>query len=257
VATFLGILHYFLAVIQTQNIFLLAIVMLCFVTLSGIFISKLAIDPLQEHVRNLQNLSKETLHELNLPITTIMTNSHMIKKNMQDEKNLKRLSRIESACGMLQQRYNELDYMIKTQSVQEMKENFALDSLINERVQFLHAIYPHVTFELDLVKTQIFNDRIGLAKVIDNIIHNGVKYSPNSNIINIKLSDFTLHIQDYGCGMDEVELLQIFDNYYQSNENMQGFGIGLAMVKRFCDSHGIKLSFKSKPDFGTTVRLKF
>ncbi|OIP58339.1 MAG: histidine kinase [Helicobacteraceae bacterium CG2_30_36_10] len=257
VATFLGILHYFLAVVQTQNILLLAIVMLCFVTLSGVFISKLAIDPLQEHVTNLQNLSKETLHELNLPITTIMTNAHMIKKNMQDEKTLKRIARIESACTMLQQRYNELDYMIKTQSVQEMKENFELDTLINERVQFLHAIYPHITFKLDLAKTQIFNDKIGLAKVIDNIIHNGVKYSPNSNIIKIKLNDFTLHIQDYGCGMDEVELLQIFDNYYQSNEKMQGFGIGLAMVKRFCDSQGIKLSFKSKPDYGTTVLLKF
>lgn len=256
-ATFLGILHYFLAVAQTQNIFLLAIVMLCFVTLSGVFISKLAIDPLQEHVTNLQNLSKETLHELNLPITTIMTNAHMIKKSMEDEKTLKRISRIESACTMLQQRYNELDYMIKTQSVQEMKENFELNALINERVQFLHAIYPNITFELDLAKTEIFNDRIGLAKVIDNIIHNGVKYSPNSTIITIKLNDFTLQIQDYGCGMDEVELLQIFDNYYQSNEKMQGFGIGLAMVKRFCDSQSIKLSFKSKPDYGTTVLLKF
>ena len=257
VASFLGILHYFLAVVQTQNVFLLAVVLLCFVTLSGVFVSKLAIDPLQEHVTNLQNLSKETLHELNLPITTIITNSHLLKKNIQDEKTLKRIARIESACAMLQQRYNELDYMIKTQSVQEIKETFDLDTLLHERVKFFHAIYPHVVFELSLEKTQLFNDKTGLSKVIDNIIHNGVKYSQNNTIINVKLENFTLYIQDYGCGMDEVELLRIFDNYYQSNENMQGFGIGLAMVKRFCDAHGIKLSFKSKPDYGTTVLLKF
>ncbi len=73
---------------------------------------------MSEHVKNLQNLSKETLHELNLPISTIKTNSQMIKKNLTNEKALKRLARIDSACLMLQQRYNELDYMIKTQTLQ-------------------------------------------------------------------------------------------------------------------------------------------
>lgn len=230
VATFLGVLHYFLAVVIIENTFLLAIVLLSLVALSGVFISKLSVDPLQEHVINLQNLSKETLHELNLPISTIMTNTHMLRKNMSSEKDLKRLFRIESACVMLQQRYNELDYMIKKQTLQEMKENFNLDELVTSRVEFLQSIYPHIKFNLELQNMQIFSDKIGLSKVIDNIIDNGIKYSFNSNIISIKLTDGILHIQDYGCGMDEVELLQIFDNYYQSNKNMQGFGIGLSMV---------------------------
>ncbi len=231
--------------------------MLCFVTLSGVFISKLSIDPLEEHVQNLQNLSKETLHELNLPISTIMTNSHLLKKNMTNEKDLKRMQRIESACAMLQERYNELDYMIKTQTQKIIKESFELSELVQKRVDFLESLYPHATFTTELQTTQIIGDRIGLAKIVDNIIDNGVKYSPNSPKIEIKLNNFELHIQDSGAGMDEVELLQIFDNYYQSNTNMQGFGIGLSMVKRFCDRHGIGLNFKSKKNTGTTVTLKF
>jgi two-component system, OmpR family, sensor kinase len=231
--------------------------MICFSALGGVMISKLSVDPLQEHVTNLQNLSKETLHELNLPISTIMTNSNMLKKNMESEKDLKRLSRIETACSMLQERYNELDYMIKKQTLHEIKESFILDELVRERVEFLKHIYPHIEFNLELQTTQIISDRKGLAKAIDNIIDNAVKYSPNSNKCDITLSDNTLHIQDYGCGMDEVELIQIFDNYYQSNDNMQGFGIGLSMVKRFCDTQKIQLNFKSKPDYGTTVLLKF
>lgn len=246
-----------MAVITIESTSLLALILLSLVTLSGVFISKLAIDPLEEHVVNLQNLSKETLHELNLPISTIMTNSHMLKKNMGNEKDLKRLFRIESACAMLQQRYNELDYMIKTQTLQELKESFNLDELVRHRVEFLQAIYPHIVFNLELQKMEILSDKIGLSKVVDNIIDNGIKYSFNSNIINITLANHTLQVQDYGCGMDEVELLKIFDNYYQSNKNMQGFGIGLSMVKRFCDMHNIQLSFNSKPDNGTTVLLKF
>ncbi len=231
--------------------------MLCFVALSGIFISKLAIDPLHEYVKNLQNLSKETLHELNLPISTIMSNSQMLSKSFDDEKTQKRLKRIDSACDMLKQRYNELEYMIKMQSKQEMKESFSLKQLIEQRVLFLKNIYPHIDFKLELQNIELISDKTGLSKVIDNIIDNGVKYSQNSNTIEIRLNTDTLEIQDYGLGMDEVELLKIFDNYYQANDNMQGFGIGLSMVRRFCDSNNIALSFKSLPNSGTTVILKF
>ncbi len=257
VAIFLGILHFLLNIIEVQNTLIIAIIMLGFVSYTGILISKLAIDPLAEYVKNLHSLSKETLHELNLPISTIRANAQMIKKAPQDSKTLKRLSRIESACEMLEQRYNELDYMIKTQTAQEIKEEFNLASLVQKRIDFLSPIYPQMSFNLELEITNIYTDKTGLSKVIDNIIDNAVKYSSNTKNIDIKLSNYTLHIKDYGCGMDEVELLHIFDTYYQSDDTMQGFGIGLSLVKRFCDKYSIHLSIKSKPDYGTTVILKF
>jgi two-component system OmpR family sensor kinase len=253
----MAVLYYFVAVIEIENIFLLLLTLLILTAFTGFIITKLSIDPLFEHVRNLQNLSTETLHELNLPISTIKTNIHMLKKNITNDKDLKRISRIESACDMLQQRYNELDYMIKLQSSNIKHEEFNLDELIQSRVEFLSRIYPHIDFDVEITPTQISNDKVGLSKVIDNLIDNAVKYSQNIHKISIKLHDCTLLIQDYGCGMDEVELLKIFDRYYQSNENMQGFGIGLSMVKRFCDANEILLNFKSKPNFGTTVILKF
>ena len=257
VGAFLASFHYVNNMIKYENVFVIILVFACLVILSGIFISKLAVDPLQEYVTNLQNLSSETLHELNLPISTIKTNLQMLKKNVKDIKNVKRLSRINQASKMLELRYNELDYMIKTQTSKKIQELFFLDELLKQRVKFLQHIYPHILFKLDLQPTQILNDQIGLSKVIDNIIDNGVKYSKKNNIIEISLKNNTLHIKDFGCGIDEVELLQIFDNYYQSNDNMKGFGIGLGMVKRFCDTHKLTLNIVSKKDVGTTIVLCF
>jgi signal transduction histidine kinase len=257
VTSFLLFLYYALDVMDIQNYFLLTVVGVSLVTLSAFFISKLAVDPLQEYVKNLQNLSKETLHELNLPISTITTNTQMLKKNMDTEKSLKRVERIESACEMLKQRYNELDYLIKMQTKQEVKEQFLLDELVQNRVEFLAKVYPYIEFRVKLTQYELFMDKIGLAKVIDNLIDNGVKYSNSSKIIDITIEDNMLLIQDYGIGMDEVQLLGIFDNYYQVNRDMQGFGIGLNMVKRFCDGNGIELIFDSIPNQGTTVKLKF
>ena len=181
----------------------------------------------------------------------------MLNKSLTDEKSQKRLSRINSACEMLQERYNELDYLIKTQSDELISEEFDLQSLTEQRIAFLSKVYPQIKFKTTLKSLQIINDKKGLGKVIDNIVDNGVKYSPNSQTIEINITERTLTIRDYGIGMDEVELLQIFDNYYQTNNNMQGFGIGLSMVKRFCDKNEITLSFQSKPKKGTTVELKF
>ena len=249
--------YYFFVVLAVENLFVLSVIVLCFIILSGVFISKLAVDPLQEYVQNLQNLSKETLHELNLPLSTIKINLGMIHKGISDEKTLKRLNRIESACEMLQERYNELDYFIKMQSRVDVNESFFLDVLVEDRVDFLSKIYPHITFHLTLENLEIFSDKTGLTKVIDNIVDNGVKYSKDSKDIDIQLKNNILFIRDYGIGMDEVELLEIFDNFYQSNSTMRGFGIGLGMVKRFCDKNSIELTFQSKKDLGTTVELKF
>ncbi len=257
VNVFLITLTYLLVNSKVENFFVLTLVFSCFIILCAVFISKLSVDPLEEYVSNLQNLSKETLHELNLPISTIKTNLQILEKKSQDSKDKKRLNRIKNASEMLQQRYNELDYMIKTQTQIRIEESFNLDALIKQRVDFLQSVYPHISFKLVLETTEILNDKIGLGKVIDNIIDNGVKYSPNKNNIDITLQNNTLDIKDYGKGMDEVELVHIFDNYYQSNNSMKGFGIGLGMVKRFCDANDIVLNISSKPNAGTTITLNF
>jgi len=257
VSAFLILLYYALIEMDIQNYIFLAFVIFLLVILSAYFISKLAVDPLEAYVQNLQNLSKETLHELNLPISTIMTNIQMLQKSMEDKKNLKRVARIENASKMLQQRYSELDYLIKMQTKEIVYEHFFLDELIAERVEFLQKIYPYITFNLTLSKYELFMDKIGLSKVIDNIIDNAVKYSADSKIIDISIAENMLLITDYGIGMDEVQLLKIFDNYYQVNKDMQGFGIGLTIVKRFCDENSVELIFDSAPKIGTTVKLKF
>ena len=257
VVVFISLVYYFLLVLKVQNLIVLTIIGLCFIILSAIFISKLAVDPLLEYVKNLQNLSKETLHELNLPISTIKTNIGMLQKSVDDEKTMKRLHRVNVACDMLQERYNELDYLIKTQSSSVDNEMIFVDTLVQERVAFLQQVYPLFEFHLSLERLEVFSDKKGLSKVVDNLIDNGVKYSGDSKLLDISTSNETLIIQDYGIGMDEVELIHIFDNYYQQNSKMQGFGIGLNMVKRFCDTNKIDLMFHSSLEVGTKVELKF
>ena len=249
--------YYIKDVQKFDQLYLLAFIFFVLVIISGVVISKFAIEPLEEYVTNLEELSSETLHELNLPIATINTNVDMIEKNSSDEKTLKRLSRIKTACEMLAQRYNELDYMIKKQTKKEVRERFDLRDLVQERVSFLSSLYSGAQFTSDLESFAINMDKIGLAKVIDNLIDNGVKYSEQPKKIELYLHNGMLSMKDHGVGIDEVILLRIFDRYYQSDDSMPGFGIGLSMVKRFCDTNRIKLNIESKKEQGTTIFLDF
>ena len=92
---------------------------------------------------------------------------------------------------------------------------------------------------------------------IDNIIDNSVKYSPQSAEITILCRGSKLSINDKGQGMDELELFQVFDRYYQSDASALGFGIGLGLVKNYCDKYKIKLHVDSTKGEGTTMQLDF
>jgi signal transduction histidine kinase len=223
----------------------------------GKILSKIAIEPLKEHFYHLDRFSKETLHELNLPINTITANVAMLRKTHDDEKSKKRLERIELATKMLKERYNELDYLIKKQMEKEVIQTFDLCELIDERVLFLSGLYPSVQWDVECTPFEVKLDRIGLAKVIDNLVDNGVKYSAETPQIRVKISENILSICDHGCGMDEVALVQIFDQYYQNDTTMAGYGIGLGLVKRYCDRNGIRLRVDSEVNRGTCMHLEF
>ena len=158
---------------------------------------------------------------------------------------------------MLKERYNELDYMIKKQSERENIEHFDLREVIEDRIRFLRSLYPSVDWQVEIESCEVYTDRIGLGKVIDNLIENGIKYSPKNPIITIALRNNVLSIADQGIGMDEITLIHIYDRYYQSDSTMAGYGIGLNLVKRYCDRYRISLHISSQVDEGTRVTLEF
>ena len=250
-------LFYYLHDILKIDIAVILILMSILGLFSAYMLAKLATEPLMEYIEHLRSLSSQTLHELNLPIATIKSTLGMLKRNQSDPKTLKRLERIESASQMLQQRYNELDYIIKTQTTLKIEEEFEICELLHERVEFLQNLYPSHPIEIECEATTIKGDATGLAKTIDNLIDNSVKYSPKGSKIIVKFNQKSLRITDSGKGIDEVDLIRIFDSYYQEDAKEKGFGIGLSLVKKYCDKNDIELAIDSKVGQGTTVELKF
>jgi len=204
----------------------------------------------------LSHLTREILHEINLPIATIEANLTMLAKSNTSPKEQKRTDRIKAALVRLRRLYAELAYSIKKEILPIEKECFDLRTVLEERVAIQRELGRN-PFVLTLETSMIEVDKIGLEQVIDNIIENAMKYSPMEETIELTLQEDQLTVRDHGTGMDANQILHIYERYYQGDGSQKGEGIGLTLVKRYCDESDIGIKIHSEPKNGTEVVLNF
>jgi signal transduction histidine kinase len=220
----------------------------------GYIISTHLLAPKVEQDANLSQLSAEILHELNIPLSTIKANTRLLEKSLNDDKSVKRLKRIETSSVRLERLYTELVYSIKKEIHPIEKESFSLKDLLKERIEIFEA-FDRNRFNLQVEERVLHADKIGFEKMIDNLLMNAMKYSPKEEAITIRENENTVVIVDRGIGMDETELLKVYERYYQGDRQRDGEGIGLALVKAYCDESGIDIQIKSEKEKGTSVFL--
>jgi len=220
----------------------------------GYIIASHLLIPQKKTQEHLLHLTKDIIHELNLPLATIQANTAMLAKNRTDEKSLKRLRRIEDASLRLKRLYEELVYTIRKEMHEIERERFDLKALVEERVEiFREQNRNPVVIEVE--RCQLLTDKIGFEQMFDNLVSNAMKYSDKESPIKIVLKEHMLQIIDEGIGMDEAQLLKVYERYYQGDRQKEGDGIGLALVKAYCDQEDIGIKIESRRGRGTKVTL--
>ena len=225
--------------------------------LIALMLTKVILAPLVALSHYFDRLLKETLHEINIPVATIQANSTMLKKSLEDDKQLRQVQRIMQASKHLLHLHKQLEYSIKKEFEPPQKTTIDLQDFLLERYDTYKTIYTHVTLHIHTSPYEIAIDTFGLQKVIDNIVANSVKYAKENPTITLHLNEGILTIQDNGVGITHDELLLIFERYYQGQNATQGSGIGLSIVKEFCDKNKIGFNIQSTPKEFTKVVLNF
>ena len=220
----------------------------------GYVLTSVIFAPKKQMEETLTSLTNDIIHELNIPLSTIQANTSMLKKNMQDEKSLKRLERIEDASVRLKKLYDELVYSIRKEMHTIEKVRFHVEVLIKERIGIFQE-QKRNGFALTLEPYEIEVDKIGFEQMFDNLIANAMKYSSKETTIYVSLENDILSIRDEGVGMSATELLRVHERYYQADDRKDGDGIGLALVKTYCDEEGIDIQINSEKGVGTTIHL--
>lgn len=108
----------------------------------------------------------------------------------------------------------------------------------------------------------VMGSRVQLNQLVDNLIGNAVKYTPQGGQIRVVLSEeenqLLLHVADNGPGIPLKEQNRIFEKFYRASNapsGVAGTGLGLAIVKTIVDNHRGRIWVESKPGEGATFTV--
>ena len=182
-------------------------------------------------------------------------NTQLLEKKITDEKSLKRLNRIKEASNNLIKLYEDMEYNIKKEIDKIEKQNCFLDEVIANSINKFDDIKKDTIIRSNVPDIKLLTDTNGFLKMIDNLILNAIKYNTKENPeIDISFNDNVLSIFNKGEKIDTKNLLIIFDRYYQTDPTHEGFGLGLNIVKEFCDKNKIIIKIDTHPN-GNTFNL--
>jgi len=207
-------------------------------------------------------------HELRTPLTTMRSYLEALADGAWKDENIAPhfLNVTQTETERMIRLVNDLLQLSKMDSNEyELNFEFVEFNKFFERIidRFEMSKSQHVEFIRLLPETSYFVeiDTDKLTQVIDNIISNALKYSPDGG--NIRFG-FTVHdnmlkvmISDDGMGIPKENVGRIFDRFYRVDRararSMGGTGLGLAIAREMIEAHGGKIWAESEEGVGTTV----
>jgi len=118
--------------------------------------------------------------------------------------------------------------------------------------------------ELPDTEVMVWGDRQNLSQLLDNLIDNAIKYTPNDGSITVKVSkdneNAILQVTDTGIGISPQFQQRVFERFYRvdkaRSQSLGGTGLGLSIVKNIAEKHGGSISVKSQLGSGSSFTIK-
>jgi signal transduction histidine kinase len=106
-------------------------------------------------------------------------------------------------------------------------------------------------------------DPVRLGQVLDNLVSNAIKYTPNGGAVSITMTrtgeTATIAVRDSGIGIPEGEQGQMFGRFFRASNarvsGIDGTGLGLAITRGIVEAHGGTIGFDSVVGAGTTFSI--
>ena len=210
-------------------------------------------------------------HEFRTPLTLIITPLEAIIKSEKSEEMKARLSTIYLNAQSLLSLVNQLLDFRKLEMKGEKLKLYKIN--VNEFIQNVYDQFEYAVRnkELDFIletevdSLTIYLDENKIHKVMNNLLSNALKHTPQGGAISIIVS--TVHkgsedylkisVSDTGSGIPEADREKIFDRFYQSEGNNQrmGTGIGLHLTKEYIQLHQGEISVANQPGGGAVFSI--
>ncbi len=211
-------------------------------------------------------------HDLRLPVTTIIGHADLLRMHLQRqtlptvEWIAARAEAIRGAAISIRTMAEELLDVAHLQAGQTLElrlEAVDIGALVQEvarpRIDSTTGSAPVLVDAPPGLLVQ--GDRARLARVIDNLLGNAIKYGREGTPVQVEVrphaQGVSVTVRDQGVGIPAGELPRLFTPFFRAStaRGIPGIGIGLSGAKAIVEQHGGRISVDSVLDQGTTVTI--
>jgi len=211
-------------------------------------------------------------HEFKTPIATIS----LAADTISNPKVINDASKVLQFISMIKKENNRMNKKVET--------ILQIASLDKKEIQFkfektsMHTIIDHVIDTMELQVQQkngkvtkvleaadplISGDYEHLSNLVNNLLDNAIKYSPDDPEITVKTWNqdrgFVFTVEDKGIGMTKAVQSKIFERFYRQTSgnvhDVKGFGLGLNYARAIIDAHKGTIHVTSEPGKGSRFEI--
>lgn len=241
-----------------EEIILFATLSFLFMFGIGYILLRLFLKPMRDAIGLLDRFIKDTTHELNTPVSTIVANIEMIDKALLDIKVRNKINRIDIAAKTISNIYQDLTYITLGNKIISNNEDVEIQKLVEERVEYFTSLAQAKKITLEYVilnDTRLTIDRAKLSKLLDNLLSNALKYNKIHGSIVVRVDKNLLEVEDTGIGIAQKDITQMQERYTRFNKSSGGFGIGLSIVSEIAKEYRLNVEISSELTKGTKVQI--
>ncbi len=244
----------------------------------------------KEAERLRQDMTNMVVHDLRSPLSSIMASLDMISKGITGEVTPGQSSVLGIAYASAEHLLSLINMMLDISRLESRRmpleyEILAVDTLVQRAVERLEPIArsKHIRINVAMADTsvRIYADRELMLRVLQNLLDNAIKFSPNESsvtisvsapegvpddtdeITNVKTSEgmtislyptrlVTCSVRDAGQGISAIDQEKIFARFGQAGKRRRkGTGLGLTFCKLVVEAHGGRIWVESEVGAGS------
>jgi signal transduction histidine kinase len=239
--------------------------------ISGIFLTRQAMQPIEDSFQRLQQFTADASHELRSPLMAIKTNAQVALKYPEGirEPDREKFNIIVSASQQITQLTEDLLFLARSDKLPGINKNkIKLTAILEDlfKSTYLQFEAKQITL-IPEIEPDLFllGDSGQIRRLFNNLIANALYYTPSGGTVEIKANSegayLYVKVRDTGIGIAPENLSHIFERFWRENKSRSywegGSGLGLAIAQTIAQNHGGLITVTSELGVGScfTVRL--
>jgi len=233
--------------------------------LGGVWLTRQAMQPIEESFQRLQQFTADASHELRNPLMAIKSNAAVALRYPEGMRaaDTEKFQAIASATRQMTRLTEDLLLLARTD--RHLQQNWQSIDL-TETLQYLVQLYQpqaeakQIRLESDIAAAlHLTGDALQLTHLFTNLLVNALYYTSEKGIVGIcayqKGAYVLVDIQDTGVGILPEQIEYIFDRFWRADSSRSyssgGAGLGLAIAQSVAQAHGGSISVESQMGKGS------